>query len=338
MTLQIDDAPVVRLPGAYAPWSGAFESDCNCPSHWEGSRFVVFSSARDPWRAEGSGVEHLGNPVAVTFDLPVAGGRWLEATHRRSDGTLFGWYHFEPDGPFADRGVRQTEPRIGAARSLDGGRSWEDLGVVLAAPMGSERFDTRNAYFAGGVGDFCVLPDRLGERFYVFYGSYGGSASEQGVCVGRMDLLDLERPIGKVSLWDGRAFCEPGLGGRGQPIIPVGSDWHGEKPDAFWGPSVHYNTFLDAYVMVLNRAIDAGWAQEGLYVSFNRDLTDPTGWTKPLRFMEGGGWYPLVVGDPPYGTDKLAGEAARLFVGGESRWRVRFEVRSVDAGWDGRRL
>lgn len=319
MGLLVEDAPEVRLPGAFAPWSGTFESDCNCPSHWDGGRFVVFSSARDPWRAEGRDVETLGEPARVEYDRPAAGGRWIEATHRGSNGVLYGWYHHEPDEPFAHLGMSQTVPMIGAARSEDGGRSWTDLGIVLSAPTGSERRDTKNVYFAGGVGDFCVLPDRGGTFLTFYFGAYHGDPSEQGVCVGRLAVEDLDRPAGRVRLWDGRDF-----GDRARPILPVRADWHGETPDAFWGPSIHYNTHLDAYAMLLNRAVDPGWRQEGIYVAFARDPGDPSGWSAPEKIMGGVGWYPMVVGDPPDGTDKRAGESARLFVRGESRWRIRF--------------
>ena len=36
------------------------------------------------------------------------------------------------------------------------------------------------------------------------------------------------------------------------------------EPDAFWGPAVHWNTHLQQYVMLLNRAFDPRWAQEDL--------------------------------------------------------------------------
>lgn len=209
---------------------------------------------------------------------------------------------------------------IGAARSSDGGRTWTDLGIVLEAPTGSERLDTHNRYFAGGVGDFCVLPGRDGSHLYFFFGAYHGGPTDQGVCVGRLPVEHLDRPNGRVSAWDGSGF-----GSRPRPIMPVQGDWHGERPDTFWGPSVHYNAYLDAYVMLLNRAVNPNWRQEGVYVSFAHDLADPEGWTPPERILEGVGWYPMVVGDPPDGTDKWAGVSARLFVHGESRWRIAFE-------------
>ena len=88
------------------------------------------------------------------------------------------------------------------------------------------------------------------------------------------------------------------------------------------------------YVILLNRAIDRDWTQEGIYVSFNRSLDDPQGWTKPTKLLDRTAltdnstkkmaWYPQVIGTSTTKreTDKLAGKAARLFIQGQSRWEV----------------
>ena len=51
---------------------------------------------------------------------------------------------------------------------------------------------------------------------------------------------------------------------------PPAQAWHDadDRVDAFWGPAVHWNTALEQYVMLLNRAKDENYAQEGIYVSF----------------------------------------------------------------------
>ena len=40
----------------------------------------------------------------------------------------------------------------------------------------------------------------------------------------------------------------------------------------FWGPAIHWNTYLEQYVMLLNRAKDDQFGQEGIYVSFSPTL------------------------------------------------------------------
>jgi hypothetical protein len=95
--------------------------------------------------------------------------------------------------------------------------------------------------------------------------------------------------------------------------------------DAFWGPSVHWNTYLEQYVMLLNRARDADWTQEGIYVSFASRLDDPSSWSAPVKILNTAAWYPQVMGiEDGSGTDKVAGRVARLFVGGTSDHVIQF--------------
>ena len=42
-----------------------------------------------------------------------------------------------------------------------------------------------------------------------------------------------------------------------------------------WGPSIHWNTYLERYVMLLNRAKDESFNNEGIYVSYARTLMIP---------------------------------------------------------------
>ena len=57
---------------------------------------------------------------------------------------------------------------------------------------------------------------------------------------------------------------------RGTPLVAPTQAWHDgdDKVDAFWGPSVHWNTAIEQYVMLLNRAKDESYTQEGIYVSY----------------------------------------------------------------------
>jgi hypothetical protein len=64
--------------------------------------------------------------------------------------------------------------------------------------------------------------------------------------------------------------------------------------------------------------------QEGAYVSFNRRLDEPAGWSPPVCVMKGGGWYAQVVGLGPDDGDSLAGATARYFFCGYSAWLISF--------------
>jgi hypothetical protein len=78
--------------------------------------------------------------------------------------------------------------------------------------------------------------------------------------------------------------------------------------------------------MLLNRAKDDQFGQEGIYVSYSPTLADPERWTTPVKIMNGGSWYPQVIGtDAGSGTDRLAGKRARFFMTGRSERYLEFE-------------
>jgi hypothetical protein len=79
------------------------------------------------------------------------------------------------------------------------------------------------------------------------------------------------------------------------------------------------------YVMLLNRAKNTRYDQEGIYVSFAPRLDDPRLWSPPVKILNGGSWYPQVISeDDGVGTDKVAGEWARFFMAGTSQYLIHF--------------
>jgi hypothetical protein len=323
------DAPPVQFRGAQsAAPDKPGDTDCNSPAHWDGDTLYVFNSAGHPWRLAGPDVFRLTDDYRrCEYNNTVNGGRWIECTWKADDGTLYGWYHNEPGGLCP--GTHLTAPKIGAVRSTDNGAHWQDLGIVLEAPPGTLNCATTNFYFAGGNGDFCIAVDARRRFIYFFISTYTGGLAEQGVSVARMSYADRDHPVGKVRKWRNSSWTEPGLGGRVAAIFPARQDWHRPDVDAFWGPSIHWNHHLGCYVMLLNRAIDRNWKQEGVYVSFNRDLSDPAGWIPPRKILgdlRPDQWYPSVIGldTSKRETDKLAGKKARLFVRGKSSWEITF--------------
>src|SRR5262245_26639274 len=300
------------------------ETDSNSPAEWIDGQLYLFNSAGHPYRSPGSNLFDLNRTAAVTFDNRVNGGRWLEATWRNSDGTLYGWYHNEPHGLCPDTTL--TSPQIGAVRSTDNGGHWTDLGIILRARDGTLKCAARNGYFASGHGDFCVMLDTANRYLYLFLSTYAGDVDEQGVAIARMDWRDRDAPSGKVWKWWKGEWQSPGLGGNVSPIFPATIAW--ERPDceAFWGPSVHWNSSLARHVMLLNRAKGAGWIQEGIYLSSSTNLANPASWTTPQKLLRGGSWYPQVIGlEPGTGTDKAAGALARFFMGGVSDYEIVFQ-------------
>jgi len=298
-------------------------TDSNSPGHWDGTRFYLFNSTGHPYRSDGSNVFQLGNTAAVTFNNTVNGGRWMEATWWATNGTLYGWYHNEPGGLCPSSGL--TAPRIGAAKSTDNGANWTDLGIILEAPSGTLKCDSQNGYFAGGEGDCSVMLDAAQQYLYIFYGSYAGDVSEQGVAVARMAWSDRDAPVGKAWKWYNGAWQSAGVGGHVTPTFPATVAWEFSNAQAYWGPSVHWNTYLQQYVMLLNRANSGNFGQEGIYISYSTNLTDPLSWSAPEKILNGGAWYPQVIGlEQGQGTDKSAGALARYFQGGVSDYEICF--------------
>jgi hypothetical protein len=312
--------------------------DSNSPLFWnEFGEMVLFTSFGQPFFNVGPDLQSLTPVGAVAFDEEGPGRRWLESVIRGGDGTLYGYYHAEPAGLCGvESGL--TEPLIGAAVSLDDGQSWRDLGIVLRAPAGSLRCETPNSYFAGGVGDFSVLLDPDERYAYFFFSSYSGAPEEQGVSLARMQWADRDRPVGKLEKFFEGLWLEPGLGGRSTAIFPAARLWDELDADAFWGPSVHWNTELRQYVMLLNHNIGTSFTNEGIYVAFAADIGDPASWSAPEKILEGGGWYPQVIGlEAEFGTDKQAGREAWFCVHGVCAHHIVFEMaaatsRSAAAG------
>lgn len=140
-----------------------------------------------------------------------------------------------------------------------------------------------------------------------------------------MAFSDRFQPLQNVWKFHDGAWDQPGDGGQVTPIFPATVSWKQEDTDSFWGPSVHWNTHLKTFVMLMNRSCcSPGWPQEGVYASYNPDLDNPAGWSPPEKILSDVFWYPQVLGLGVGETDSIAGERARLYVFGESRWELEF--------------
>lgn len=316
--------------------------DSNSPVVWErvnGRRamFVLTSINGQPARATGAVLTMLQDPQPVSMEPWPGGGVWMEAVVTDRD-AWYGFYHNENrshvcanrDTPYA---------RIGAARSEDFGRTWTDLGIILDMPPETFACGTTNRYFVGGAGDMSVLLDRTSRDVFIYFSQYGRDPRQQGVAVARLAWADRDAPVGKLMVWSDGVWL-PGTGreeeGRDQarwvyppatPLVTPRRPWHdGDRVvDAFWGPSIHWNSFLRQYVMLLNRARDESFGQDGIYVSFSPRLDDPLAWSAPQRILEGGSWYPQVVGvELGRGTDRWAGRLARFYMSGRSNHLIEF--------------
>jgi hypothetical protein len=332
-SILVRPAPPLRLPGGNQPEANIYDAiDCNSPLHWDDKgNLYAFASVAHPFRATGSGLYGLRTTPSVKVNIKpragqtLVGGYWLEATYRDNDGTLYGWYHNERSAGCSDPHL--TMPYIGMMYSRDEGLNWQDLGHIMSAPQSETDCNTGNYYFANGVGDFTVLLDPQKQFFYIHFGAYYNDITQQGICVARMPYANRMNPTNAVRKSYKGQWSEPGLNGRVTPFFRTLKDWHSETPDSLWGPSVHYNTYLQTYVMVLNRAVSDTWTQEGVYYSFNPIPAQPDKWTTPLRLPidPQGRAYPQVVGWQFGETDKWLGKVGRLFLLGESNYELVFQ-------------
>jgi hypothetical protein len=320
--IEITPAPAIRFPSP---------ADCNSPCWWRNDRLHLLTATGHPVLNVGKDMDHLEQVGEVQFSTWRDGGRWIESVYQEPDGTLLGWYHNEPAHYLPDelqhgREFPLTTPFIGALVSYDNGASWDDLGLVLTGGPETLELERYNKFFAGGNGDFTVLLDREGEYFYFLFGSYYKDVSQQGISLARMRFADRFCPLGKVFKWCQGSWSEPGLNGRVSPVLPVRSSWYGPHPDTFWGPAIHWNEAIQQYVILMNQAVDPTWKQGGIYLSLTTDLSQPGSWTEPLRILDEKGWYPQVIGldRSRRETDRQAEAQARLFIHGESRYRVLF--------------
>lgn len=328
-------APRLVMPGAV---------DSNVPMTWElvdgNWRLFAFTSwGGIPALLSGAALDQM-RPVGPVTIVGPGDGIWIESIVTDDTGAWYAYYHHERPADACGRPDRSI-PRVGSAKSTDRGLTWEDLGIVLEAPPDRTACASSNRFVLGGVGDLSVMlaPDRT--DLFLFFSQYSKVPSEQGVAVARLAWADRDAPGGRVTIWRNDAWLPAGrVAGAdaddpvgweypaGTPLVPVSRPWHdgNAAADAFWGPSVHWNQYLERYVMLLNRARDEHFNNEGIYVSYARSLDAPLAWSVPRKIMNDGGWYPQVAGlEPVTGTDKQAGQRARFLVTGRSDHYIEFQ-------------
>lgn len=331
-------APPLILPG---------QVDSNTPALWGlgadvPTLFVMTSFGGQPRLATGRSLTQLGAAEAVASSPDH--GVWMEAMVQDNAGAWYGYYHQELAAAMCGR-LDRFVVRIGSMRSVDRGRTWQDLGIILEAPIGTVACGSSNRYVLGGVGDLSVMLNPAQTDLYLFFSQYGKDKAAQGITVGRLLWANRDQPVGAVAVWKdgiwqyGRFVDTPIVDAdgssrkawveypEGSPLVATTEAWHDgdNKVNAFWGPSVHWNDYLEQYVMLFNRAKDENYGEEGMYVSFAPRLDDPRLWSSPQKILNGGKWYPQVIGlDVGSGTDKSAGATARFFMSGRSDHTITF--------------
>ncbi len=303
--------------------------DGNSPGFWQDGSLRVYTSTGVPISMSGADLFGLQEGLPPTVEPADHYPLWIEAVWPDDDGTVYAWYHHE--SAHICVGNELAVPSIGALVSTDGGSTFRDLGIVLSSGDPPD-CDAKNGFFAGGHGDFSVILDQNREYFYFLFTNYGGPASSQGVAIARMAFQDRANPVGTVAKFYLSEWSEPGVGGMLTPFLPAVVPWNRSDTDSFWGPAVHWNTYLNSYVVLLNHACcRTNWPQEGIYVTFSQDLSQPAAWTAPVKVLDDPrGYYPQAFGMAIGETDTLASQVARLFIKGESKWEILFSEWATD--------
>ncbi len=314
--VELRDAPELVMPGRV---------DSNSPAFWRDGRLHLLNSTggEDPVLTSGRNQFRLSGAGSSRLARQQTWPAWIEAVWVDPTGVIFAWYHQEHEW-VCGGDARPAQPHIGAAMSYDGGKTFFDAGVILSSPF-PINCSSQNGYFSGGHGDFSVIPDRENGYFYFLFTNYAGPREEQGVAIARMAWGQRFHPAGAVWKYHRGGWSQPGVRGRVTPVFPATETWQAAGTDSFWGPSVHWNTHLQSYVMLMNRSCCApGFPQEGIYIAFNPDLSRVHGWTKPEKILDDSGWYPQILGMGRGETDSVAGARARLYIYGVSTREIRF--------------
>ena len=332
--VELEDAPLMRLSG---------DVDSNSPAIWDrvfgrNTLFVMTSFDGRPSTASGRNFAQLSRPAEAVVDPWPGGGVWMEAVLKDDDGDLVRLL------PQRERRHDVPGHRQGDAADRRGAlaRSRRHLGAARRRPRGAAplvRLHDQQPLLRGrrrrlqrpARGD--VLRTSIS-----FTRCTCAKTASQGVGVARLAWADRDDPRGKIMIWRSGAGCRPPRfatpPANAGPTLPrrrsspPSESWHDDDPDAdaFWGPSVHWNTYLGRFVMLLNRAKNAE-------LRSGRASTFPTrrSWRirgsgrRPVKILNGGRWYPQVLGlEDGSGTDKTAGEWARFFMQGSSRHFIRF--------------
>jgi hypothetical protein len=343
---QTSALPATRVI-AYREFAVPGRVDSGVPMVWtriNGQQtLVAFASwGGIPMRMAGTDLEHLQPAGDVVITPHPGDGIWLESVIAdQADVMWYAYYHHE--APARICGRPESIPQIGAAKSVNRGQTWTNLGIILEAPRGSEACESTNRFVLGGVGDVSAMVDHDWKDVYLYYSSYDRDPTLQGVALARLAWADRDDPRGRVTVWQDGVWLSPirrpGSAANatvefdypaGTPMLRPTSPWHDgiQAANVFWGPSIHWNTSVNRYIMLLNRTRDEAFNNEGIYVSFAWRLDDPPGWSAPQKILKGGNWYPQVAAaEPGIGTDKQAGRFARLFLTGRSNHYIEFAGR-----------
>jgi hypothetical protein len=273
------DAATLRL-AALKAWP-----DGNIGVLRSGSQYTFFAANSS---GIGQTIGTLDNPVATSVAprLEIYG---MKAEYQyaaggpvyRDEGTgmLLMFYHAEK---WIGGDPQRFWSAIGMAKSGDEGRTWWDLGEIVAphVPAGVHLHEITGGTFAV-----------VGRYFHVYFRDLvrsGSTVETNNLAVARAAVSSVlhaarrDRVASWVKYHDGR-WTEPGVGGRSSPLEP------GNPASNFM--SISYNRFTGTYLLVVVGA-DDDW---DLYVT---ESPDGLAWSPRVRMEDepGESYAPTIVG------------------------------------------
>ena len=351
---------------------------------WGDARDLKYSNGKNASIVFQNKADQFFNPI-MPLNVPIGqkglhGAVWFETVYQdakdKSGLTLYALYHNEnypitlpydektkegyTNSKLWPQGLTGPESpaavcRIGIMKSTDGGKSWDNKGIILEdldPRMILKPHNTSNT-FAGGVGDPSAIAS--GDYLYVFYGEYGypgvydaktydpiKEASGQCISIARIALKDLDNPVGKAKRWDGKAFTIA-HNSYGKPVESLqiskadGGGAASSPTGGFhWGPSVSWNTYLNCWVMMMGKVEGRSWEGDKIFISFNKNKDLGIGnnsqqWSKPQLVFQKPGyilWYPSLQ---PLDTEEDIKERRTSLKLGK---RARFFVKRIKPGDD----
>ena len=237
------------------------------------------------------------------------GGAWLMSVFRQNQDTLIGFYHAE-DHEFASDPSSDfiAWKSIALCKSYDNGSTWHKQGQIITSSTPKPDLPTW-----GGNGDHCVIWDTINSRWICFY--------QEHYLMMAVSYDQNANPGSWLKYYNGE-YTEPGLDGENSPIPALINHPGGN-------PSVHYNTYLQFWVMLWHTWEGHSEYPKSIWLSTSTDLIS---WTNPMIVINSESneryWYPTIIGN----TDVEAEQTAILYYAhfpDINNWERSFVKRSI---------
>jgi hypothetical protein len=306
--IEISLGPANEVPNPGMPtWQWEGYPDGHMPWLPDGDNFQVYWPNSPVYRS--IGIDPLSEPFSPPDPVLYGGeegtfdnaGAWLYSVHRLEGDNLIGFYHGEDHewppniGPVPDpiNGIPIAWFSIAYVTSDDNGKSWTKHGQILTTP---KPVDPQY----GGPANHCVVYDNKNSRWVIFFTD------------GPITAAISEDPEGKPGTWyklNNGSFSEPGLGGKAESLEGLLYYWGGT-------PSVHFNNYLNKWVMVYHswemEYDNNGTPRASILFTTSDNLIR---WTTPAVLMQADAnemlWHATIIGS----SDTEAGREAVLYYG-----------------------